>query len=308
MKARASYTQVAEGALGVGSSVSDLSLISAYFELTKPRVTFLVVLTTAAGFYLASTGTFDYALFFHALLGTALLAGGTAGLNQYMERELDARMRRTARRPLPSRRVNPADALVFAMSLVLAGTVYLLWQTNPLTVVLGWSTCAVYLLMYTPLKTRTEHCTFVGAFPGAWPPLMGWAAASGSLNWDALILFGILFTWQFPHFHAISWVYRDDYERGGFLMLPLAEDGEKRTGRQILAYTFSLLLISFLPVWTGLSGYLYLAGALVLGLSLTRYSVRVASNPSRTAARRLLRASVIYLPLLLILMVIDKVS
>lgn len=308
MKARSGYSQVAEGTIGSGSSVSDLSLISAYLELTKPRVTFLVVLTTAAGFYLASSGVFNYVLFFHALFGTALLAGGTAGLNQYMERDLDAKMRRTAHRPLPSGRIDPAEGLVFAMALVFAGTVYLIWQTNPLTVVLGWLTCAVYLLMYTPLKTRTEHCTFVGAFPGAWPPLMGWAAASGTLNWDALILFGILFTWQFPHFHAISWVYRDDYRRGGFLMLPLARNGEKRTSRQILAYTFSLLLISFLPVWTGLSGYLYLIGAVILGMGLTRYSIRVAATPSQVAARQLLRASVVYLPLLLILMVIDKVS
>jgi|SRR5690606_162688 len=306
MKAR--YSQVAEGTIGSNSSASDLSLISAYFELTKPRVTFLVVLTAAAGFYLASNGDFNYILFIHTLLGTALLAGGTAGLNQYMERDLDARMPRTANRPLPSGRLDPSEGLAFAMTLVFVGTVYLLWKTNPLTVLLGWMTSAVYLLMYTPLKTRTEHCTFIGAFPGAWPPLMGWAAASGTLNLDALILFGILFTWQFPHFHAISWIYREDYRRGGFLMLPLARNGEKRTIRQIVAYSFGLLLISFLPVWTGLNGYLYLIGAVILGIGLVRPTLRVAWNPSREAARQLLRANVGYLPLLLLLMVIDKVT
>lgn len=286
---------------------STLACASVYVELTKPRVTLMVVLTAAAGFYLASSSSFDFALFLHAMLGTALVAGGTAGLNQCMERVADGKMRRTAGRPLPSGRLQPHEARLFSMLLVATGTFYLTFFTNLLTAFLGWLTLTIYLLLYTPLKKRTTLCTLVGAFPGAIPPLMGWAAFRGELNHQALALFLILFAWQFPHFLAISWIYREDYERGGFTMLPIVDPDGRKSGRQILGFSVGLLCFSLLPAFFGMTGWIYPAAAAILGTYFMKAGWQVSVSPSRPSARGLLKASIIYLPLLLGAMILDKI-
>ena len=281
-----------------------LSLLFTYAELTKPRVTLMVMLTAAAGVYLATTSAFDTGLFFHAVLGTGLLAAGTAVLNQFLEREADSRMRRTSRRPLPSGRLRPSNALWFGIVLVVAGAVQLAVFANPLTALLGILTSAVYLLLYTPLKAKTATCTLIGAIPGAAPPVMGWVAVRGELDIHSLILFGILFGWQFPHSLAIAWIYRDDYRRGGFKMLPESRSG---LGLLVLGFSLFLLCVSLMPVLTGLAGETYFWGAVFLGLGFVWFSKGVGFSPSNMAAGRLVRASVIYLPVLFSLMIVDKV-
>ncbi|HSS19464.1 MAG TPA: heme o synthase [Pyrinomonadaceae bacterium] len=279
--------------------------ISAYLELTKPRITFLIVLTAAAGFALASHGV-DYRALLISMVGIALLSSGIATINQYMERDLDALMRRTANRPLPSGKLLPWEALAFGTGLTILAEVYLAILVNPLTALLGLTVIAGYLFGYTPLKTRTSLSTMVGAFPGAVPPLIGWAAARGSIGLEAWVLFAILFLWQFPHFLAIAWMYREDYSRAGILMLPVVEPEGRITAQQIVIYTVLLLPVSLLPTALGISGKVYLVGAIVLGLAFLYSSLRAAFSKSRNEARRLLLASVIYLPLLFILMVLDK--
>ena len=280
--------------------------LAAFFELTKPRVTRSVILTSAVGFYLASSGRLDLLLLFHTLVGTTLLSGGAAVLNEFLEREADGRMRRTCTRPLPSGRLSESDALIAGSILIVVGSFYLALLTNLLAAFLGCVTLAIYLFVYTPLKMKTPICTTIGAIPGAIPPLIGWAAAKGSLDSHALLLFAILFAWQFPHFLAISWVYKDDYKRAGFAMLSSIDPDGRRTGRRILIFTVILLGLSVVPVTSGLTGMLYLVGALVLGSVLLWFGFKVALSRTRTAARHVLMASVAYLPLLLILMVIDK--
>jgi len=280
--------------------------LAAFFELTKPRVTRSVILTSAVGFYLASSGRLDLLLLFHTLVGTTLLSGGAAVLNEFLEREADGRMRRTCRRPLPSGRLSESDAIIAGSILIVVGSFYLALLTNLLAAFLGCVTLAVYLLVYTPLKMKTPICTTIGAIPGAIPPLIGWAAASGQLDWNALLLFAILFAWQFPHFLAISWVYKEDYKRAGFAMLSSMDPDGRRTGRRILIFTVILLGLSVVPVTSGLTGMLYLVGALVLGSVLLWFGFKAALSRTTTAARHVLMASVAYLPLLLILMVIDK--
>ena len=280
--------------------------ISAYLELTKPRVTVLVVVTAAAGFYLSSASPLQLSLLLHALLGTALLAAGTSVLNQFLEQEADSRMHRTEGRPLPSGRVTARSAMWFGLTLVLTGMLYLVALVNLLTALLGCLACAAYLFIYTPLKKRTTWCTLVGAFPGAVGPLMGWAAARGELGFDAWILFAILFLWQFPHFLAISWLYKEDYQRAGFAMLPAVDLDGRRTFSSIVVYSLALLPVSLLPWVTSLAGPTYLFGALLLGLILLAFGVAVAFSGTKMSARRLLQASVVYLPVLLTLMVIDK--
>jgi protoheme IX farnesyltransferase len=274
--------------------------------LTKPRITFLIVLTSAAGFALATTGRINYLLLLSAMFGIALLSSGIATLNQYMERDLDGLMRRTADRPLPSGKLLPWEALLFGSGLTIAAEIYLAVAVNPLTALLGLTVIAGYLFAYTPLKTKTSLSTFVGAFPGAVPPLIGWTAARGELNLDAWVLFAILFLWQFPHFLAIAWMYREDYARAGILMLPVVEPDGRVTGQQIVIYTLMLLPVSLLPTFLGISGKIYLYGAVVLGVLFLYNSVRAAFSQSRQQARRLLLASVLYLPLLFILMVLDR--
>jgi protoheme IX farnesyltransferase len=280
--------------------------LAAYLELTKPRITFLIVLTAAAGFALASPGRVDYRAMLTAMVGIALLSSGIATLNQYMEKDLDALMRRTANRPLPTGKLLSWEALAFGVGLTVLAEIYLLVLVNPLSAVLGLTVIAGYLFAYTPLKTRTSLSTFVGAFPGAVPPLIGWASARGTIGVEAWVLFAILFLWQFPHFLAIAWMYREDYARAGILMLPVVEPDGRVTGQQIVLYTVMLLPVSLLPTFLGTAGKIYFAGALVLGLVFLYFSLRAAFSKSRQAARQLLLASVIYLPLLFILMVLDR--
>ncbi len=278
----------------------------AFAELTKPRITGLIVLTAAAGFALAARGRIDYLRMVSAMIGIALLSSGIATVNQYMERDLDALMRRTANRPLPSGKLLPWEALVFGVGLTVLAEVYLAVLVNPLTALLGLSVIAGYLFAYTPLKTKTSLSTLVGAFPGAVPPLIGWTAARGELSLEAWVLFAILFLWQFPPFLAIAWMYREDYARAGILMLPVVEPGGRITGQQIVVYTLMLLPVSLLPTVLGISGKIYLYGAIILGLLFLYSSFRAAFSQSRQDARRLLLASVIYLPLLFGLMVLNR--
>jgi len=288
---------------------SQLSLrerVNAYVELTKPRITFLIALTSAAGFALASRGSINYISLTSALFGISLLSSGIATLNQYMERDLDALMRRTAGRPLPSGKLLPWEALAFGIGLTALAEIYLLVLVNPLSALLGLTVIAGYLFGYTPLKTRTSLSTMVGAFPGAVPPLIGWTAARGTLDLEGWVLFAILFLWQFPHFLAIAWMYREDYSRAGILMLPVIEPEGRVTAQQIVVYTLMLIPISLLPAVLGMSGKVYLYGAIILGLAFLYSSIRAAFSLSRQQARRLLLASVLYLPLLFILMVLDR--
>lgn len=280
--------------------------MAAYVELTKPRITFLIVLTAAAGFALASPAGVDFVALLSAMFGIGLLSSGIATLNQYLERDLDARMKRTAERPLPSGKLLPAQALWFGVTLTVGAEVYLYFLVNPLTALLGLTVIAGYLFAYTPLKTRTSLSTLVGAFPGAVPPLIGWSAATGTLSVEAWVMFAILFLWQFPHFLAIAWMYKEDYGRAGILMLPVVEPTGRVTAQQIVAYTLMLLPVSLLPTVLGLTGKTYLVGAIVLGLLFLYCSVRAAFSRSKQQARRLLLASVVYLPLLFILMVVNS--
>src|SRR5215472_10609165 len=244
-----------------GERLSVRERLAAYLELTKPRITFLIVLTAAAGFCLAQPAGVNYPALVSAMFGIGLLSSGIATLNQYLERDLDQLMRRTANRPLPSGKLQPGEALCFGVALTVGAEAYLLLFVNPLCAVLGLTVIAGYLFGYTPLKTRTSLSTMVGAFPGAVPPLIGWAAARGQLGIEAWVLFAILFLWQFPHFLAIAWMYREDYERAGILMLPVVEPEGRVTAQQIVLYTVMLVPVSLLPTLLGTSGRVYLIGA-----------------------------------------------
>ncbi len=282
------------------------SRVGDYLELTKPRITSLVLLTTLVGFYMGSNSGVDPLLLFHAILGTALVAGGASALNQYLERQNDARMLRTKDRPLPERRVLEIEALLFSVAISFVGVLYLLVFTNILTGTLGALTLVLYAFVYTPLKTRTAWATLIGAVPGAAPPMMGWAAAHGGLGPMAWVLFGIVFLWQMPHFLAIAWVYDEDYLRGGFSRLTIKNAGEGNASRQIIFFCCALLPISLLPTTLGATGNIYLFGAIALGLIYLAYGLAVAVLRSHAYALRLLRASVLYLPAILLLMMFDK--
>jgi heme o synthase len=271
-------------------------------ELTKPRITVMVLITTVVGFYMGSQERLNFLLLFHSIIGTALVASGASALNQYLERNLDARMMRTRNRPLPDGRLVPNEALFFSSLISSAGVAYLLFFVNALTAALGAATLAGDILVYTPLKTRTKLCTLIGAFPGAAPPVMGWTAARGEIDAVALSLFAILFLWQMPHFFSIAWIFTEDYERAGFSM---HKSGESM-GRQIILYCCALIPVSILPTFFGLTGMMYLLGAVLLGFVYLGYGSAVALFRSNTHAHRLLRISVLYLPALLLLMMIDK--
>jgi protoheme IX farnesyltransferase len=264
------------------------------------------MLTSAAGFCLGSRGAASYLLFAHAMIGIGLLSSGIGTLNQFIERDLDALMRRTSDRPLPSGRLFPFEALWFGLALTLMAETYLALFVNVLTALLGLTVIAGYLLVYTPLKTRTSLSTALGAFPGAMPPLMGWTAARGEIDVAAWVLFAILFLWQFPHFLAIAWMYREDYGRAGIRMLPVVEPDGRVTGQQIIAYAFMLVPVSLLPAVIGISGRIYLLSALILSLLFLASSVRAALSKSNQHARQLLLASVLYLPLLFGVMVLNR--
>jgi protoheme IX farnesyltransferase len=277
-----------------------------YLQLTKPRITFLVVLTTFIGFLLGSTGPIEYVLLLHTIFGTALVAAGASALNMVLESDADARMRRTENRPIPTGRLTSIQALSFGAILSAVGLLYLVIFVNPLTSALAALTLVLYLFAYTPLKRKTSLCTVVGAIPGAIPPMMGWTAVQGSIGFQALWLFSILFLWQLPHFLAIGWLYRDDYARGGFPMLSVTDTSCVQTSRQVITNTIALIAVSVLPAFIGLSGKIYLAGSLVLGILFLIMGIRLAQTKSSMSARQLLLASVLYLPLLLSLLVLDQ--
>jgi len=283
-----------------------LSRLADYWTLTKPEVNFLVLVSTLVGFYLASRGALDFSRLFHTLMGTLLVASGTGTLNQYIERQSDKFMRRTANRPLPSGRLAPAEALWFGILLAALGGWELWMFTNPLTSKLALLTLGAYLALYTPLKKRTPLCTLVGAFPGAMPPLIGWAAVRNSLGLDAWALYLILFLWQFPHLLAIAWMYREDYARAGLQMLPRNDQEGRTTVRQILGYTLALIPASLMPAFLGQAGKAYMVGVLVLGFAFLHYGVRLATDRSNSLARRLVLASIVYLPLVFSLLMADK--
>ena len=279
--------------------------LSAYVTLTKPEITFNVVMTALVGFLVAAKGggTVQVRLLFDTLLGTALVAAAASALNQLVERDLDAMMRRTIRRPLPAGRLTPAESLVFAAVLGAAGTVWLALRATPLASALAAATALSYLLVYTPLKRLTSLSTVVGAVPGAIPPMIGWAAARGRLDPGAYVLFLILFFWQMPHFLALAALYRRDYARAGFQVLPVVDPDGASTARQAVLYALALLVVSLMPTFLHLAGPLYFFGALALGLAFTWYGVRLALAPQSSAhASRLFRASLLYLPALCVLM------
>jgi protoheme IX farnesyltransferase len=266
-----------------------------------------VLMTTAAGFYMGARGPIAWLHMAHVVFGTMLIAGGTAALNHYIERDSDGSMRRTASRPLPSGLLQPREALLFGVVLAVAGAVDLYFVAGMLAAGLGVATCLSYLLAYTPLKKRTVWATFVGAFPGAIPPMIGWVAATGSLDRGAWLLFAILFLWQFPHFHAIAWMYREDYARARILMLPVVDREGTRTFRQIILYAAGLVGVSLLPVLLGLAGIVYFFGALVSCTALVQVCLWAASNKTNTRAKWLMHATVLHIPLLLGLMIYDKI-
>lgn len=280
--------------------------IGAFAELTKPRIALLLVLTSAAGFYLGTKDNFDTVLFAHSVIAITLLAFGVATLNQYWEREIDRLMDRTARRPLPAGKVASTEALIFGLVQCAIAEGYLLLFVNPLTALLGLVVIVGYVLVYTPLKTRTSASTAIGALPGALPPLMGWTAATNEITLGAWALFAMQFLWQFPHFMAIAWMYREEYAKAGILMLPVLEPEGRLTARQIVLFTIMLAPVSLAPFFFGMSGLVFLIGASFLNLLFLVVSVRAARTKTKESARQLLLASVIYLPVLLILMVADK--
>jgi heme o synthase len=284
-------------------------LLADYWALTKPEVNFLIVITTFAGFYLARANgwrDFPFWLSINVLLGTLLVASGTGTLNQYLERHFDAQMRRTSRRPLAAGRLKPAAVLWFGLASSVVGSVYLAVSVNVLASLLVMATLLSYLFFYTPLKRKTHLCTLVGAFPGAMPPLIGWAAASGKLNFQAWTLYAMLFLWQFPHFMAIAWMYRDDYARAGYLVLPSDDYVRVRlVNLQTVLPLLALVPLGLLPGSMGEAKF-YLIGALLLGAGFVYCAAQFVIRKSNSAARRLLAVSIIYLPALFVLMLFAR--
>jgi heme o synthase len=293
---------VARGEL---TGVRQQSNLSDYIALTKPRLNFLVVVTSAAGYYLGSVASINLWDMAQAVVGTALVAGGAAVLNQVYERDTDAKMRRTLARPLPDHRVTAGDATIFGLTLSIAGIALLAFGANTLAALLALATLVVYLVIYTPMKRRSSAATLVGAVPGALPPLIGWAAAHGTVTIGGWTLFAIVFLWQIPHFMAIAWMYRDDYRSAGFPMLPVIEPEGRRTGSHALWFAVALLPVSLAPTFVGLSGWTYFAIALILGVALLVLSIRFAATRSETSARRLFFGSITYLPLIWAAMILN---
>jgi protoheme IX farnesyltransferase len=279
--------------------------LAAYFELTKPRIAFMLVLTSAAGFYLGAKQGFDIWLFINSMTAITLLAFGVATLNQYLERDIDTKMERTVNRPLPTGKVSPNEALIFGVLLCVAAEAYLYFAVNLITAILGLTVIIGYVFLYTPLKTRTTASTAIGAIPGAMPPLMGWTASANEISLEAWFLFAFLFFWQFPHFLAIAWMYREQYAKAGIKMLPVIEKDGKITSQQIVIFTVLLLPISLAPFFLGFSGLIYLIGAIILGTWFLVVSIQTALSKSVEQARKLLLFSVLYLPVIFALMVIN---
>ncbi len=292
----------------------DISLTGGYrraldfLELTKPRVALMVLVTTFVGFYLGSEPLAGYFRLIETLIGTALAAGGTLALNQFLERGADALMERTRHRPLPDGRIQPTEALLFGVLVTGAGLLILALAVNMLSALVTASIVGSYLFIYTPLKQKSSLCGVIGAVPGALPPLIGWAAASGGLDVQAWVLFAIMFLWQIPHTLAIARLYRDDFAKAGIRFLPVVESDGWTTGRQVITYSLALLAVSLLPTLLGLAGLVYFLVALFLGSGFLACAVRLAVSQSLTSARRLLFASLIYLPVLLVVMALDRVA
>ena len=278
---------------------------SDYMELSKARLVSLVLLSAAVGFFLASPAGLDIPLFLVSLAGTACVAAGSMSLNQWMERREDAVMTRTAARPLPAGRMQPSEALLFGAGISLAGLLILFFAVNPVSAFLAALTLVSYLLLYTPMKRKTSLCTLVGALPGALPPLIGWAAATGKTSFEAWLIFTIMFLWQMPHFLAIAWICRKEYQSAGFQMLSVTDPTGVQVGRQIILYAFALLPVSLLPSILGLTGRFYFFGALILGLWVAVLSFKSSRDLDKNA-RSFFRASILYLACLLLLMVLDK--
>ena len=290
----------------LSASLSATQSFKEYFRLTKPRIALLIVISTAVGYCYGVGASFHFIAFVHALIGTTLLSAGAATLNQWMERDWDARMHRTRTRPIPSGTVRSRDALRFGVALNIVGVLELWFFCNPLAATLGLLTSAGYLLAYTPLKRKHAVCTTVGALPGAMPPLIGFTAASSHLGIDAWVLFSILFLWQFPHFHAIAWMYREDYERAGVKMLAVARPFGAGLTIEILASLFLLVPITLAPTLLHMAGLVYFVAAIVLDLVFVYFGFQLARERTRKRARGLLLASVLYLPLLFAFLVFDN--
>jgi len=295
--------------------VAEKSRTAVFVDLVKARLTTLVLLTTLVGFYAGWRGAMNFALMFHALAGTALVAAGAAALNQLLECEYDAKMRRTQNRPLPSGRLQPATVMIFGGVCATAGLIYLALAVNLITSVIGAVTLVSYLFIYTPLKRVTWLNTAIGAMPGALPPVMGWTAARGELSGESWALFAILAFWQMPHFFSIAWIYRDEYAKAGFKMLPVVDPHGQRTGQQVVSHTLALLVVSLSPFIFKMTGTIYLAGAVILGagylwcaIQFSRQLRFARAELTLVRARQLFLASIIYLPLLLAVMVLDKVK
>jgi protoheme IX farnesyltransferase len=286
-----------------------------YIELTKPRITWLILMSTGIGYFFGLPAAANWWEFLksipllsllHTVIGTGLIASGTAALNQWYERDADRKMRRTAMRPLPTGKMPARNAMLFGIALSIAGFLELWLGVNLLSATIGGFTLGSYLFIYTPMKQRTWWSTTVGAFPGAMPPMIGFAAAAGTITPESWVLFAILFLWQFPHFYAIAWMYKEDYARAGIRMLPVVEPDGRSTARQIVLYGLALIPVSLAPSLLGMTGRLYLAGALLLGLWFLYSGVRVAIDRTALRARAVLIVSVLYLPLIYGLMLIDR--
>ncbi len=281
------------------------SLIGSYLELTKPRILSLVLVTTSLGFYLSNKSILSYHLLIYLLIGVSWVCAGSSALNHYLEREADACMTRTKNRPIPRGIISPPQAMGFGMILVLAGIFFLWWKVNLLTAFLSLLTSFLYVLVYTPMKKISWLNTTIGAIPGALPPLGGWAAGTGELSQEAWILFFILFFWQHPHFYSIAWMFKNDYKKAGFKMLPVVYPDGKSTFLQIIIYSMLLILTSLVPTLIGMAGFIYLGGALILGLVLLNQSLVLSASQSLVDAKKLLKTSIIYLPVIFILIVVD---
>lgn len=288
------------------SSIGVFRRSADFCELCKPRVVVMVLITAFVGFYIGSEEVPNYVRMFNMLFGTALAAGGTLALNQFLECDTDAMMRRTQHRPIPAGRVQPFEALWFGLALVFSGLAYLFMAVNAMSAGVTAFIAIVYLLLYTPLKRLSSMCVPVGAVPGALPPVIGWAAARGSLDIDAWVLFAIMFLWQVPHTLAIAWLYRDDYAKAGMKFLPAIEPEGWSTRRQVLIYCTALLAVSLLPTLLGLAGAVYFAVAVLLGLLFLTTGLQLAIESNMQGARRLLLASLIYLPVLLLAMALNR--
>lgn len=293
-------------ALNVASARTLRQRAADFLALTKPRVVTMILITTCVGFYLGSQGAPDVFVLLPTLIGTALAAAGTLTLNQYMERDVDVLMERTRLRPLPDGRLQPVEALTFGLVAAAAGVSYLALAVNLLSAAVAATITLTYLLIYTPLKRRTPFCSIVGAIPGALPPVIGWAAAQNAFGIEASILFAILFLWQLPHSLAIGQLYRDDYARAGFRLLPVVEPDARNTARQVVNNCLALFAVGLLPTVVGLAGVVYFFSALILGSAFLAYGVHFARRRTEAAARQLLFASLIYLPAILVVMAIDK--